>query len=769
MPIFTWRLFIFIFLFPIVASALNDEYFTIVEKDHKKGLFDENGKVIIPVAYEDLGWSAGLPQVYHKVIGFREGNLWGLIDIKNKKVSDARYTTLRPFQEKLLIASLRKKGKGGQVRYGLINNKGEAELSFRYHSLEPHESQLIASVLRNHKPQYGILDQGGAAILGFDHLRVEPLSPERYGVTNLLGQTAVYDNDGAKITEFVYDSISAFTHQLAIIYRDGKQGIIHQDGREMIAPQYRRIKIDSPSQVSVLPFNTWHVYTAENQWVRDYTFEEMQPVGVNLYQVSLGETKTFVDKSGKAVVPIHWQVKQLSGDFAVLTQGEKFGVLLSRRGTEARHEVVLAPEYDSLRVDGQFIIAAQQVGGTSSWSLFNRDGLSLTSFSYQAIFPQREGRFLVKRKGRWGFLDTTGVEVIGCQYLRATSFSGGVASVDCADGQGVIDPDGRWKIKPLNYQGARLSLKRIHDDLYIFRTEPDRPEAIRYGLINSQGEILFTSIHELIHNGHSIWERSAEGKYGLVSYHGERMMKVQYDTISALQDQQVYVFRKEGKYGILDGDGEELFGLENNFQDLFPMTDGFLGVKINDKFGFVDELGRLRIANRYDSIRHFQANMAAVKLLGRWGYIDKGEHLVVQPHFEEAFPFRGKLALVRKDGHYGMVNRKGDAVIPAEYSRIVPAQNNRYKLFSTKLVSGKETPQVGLASESGVVLIHSKYDSLKDLGNGYVVVSRKGRFGLLTLNGRSTIPLKHDQIIYDSFNDVYLALEKPAWQSIDLP
>jgi hypothetical protein len=352
--------------------------------------------------------------------------------------------------------------------------------------------------------------------------------------------------------------------------------------------------------------------------------------------------------------------------------------------------------------------------------------------------------------------------------LEATSFSGGVAGVDCADGQGVIDRDGNWKIKPLNYQGTRLSLERIHDDLYIFRTEPERPEAVRYGLINSKGEKLFTSIHELIDNGHSIWERSAEGKYGLISYQGQRMMEVQYDTISGLQDQQVYVFRKEGKYGILGRDGEELFGLDNNFQDLFPMTDGFLGVKINNKFGFVDELGRLRIANRYDSIRHFQANMAAVKLLGRWGYIDKGEHLVVQPHFELAFPFRGKLALVKRNGKFGMVNRKGDAVIPTEYSQIIPAENNRYMLFTTKLVSGKEILQVGLASESGVVLVHPKYDSLKDLGNGYLIVSRNGRFGLLTLNGRSTIPMKHDQIIYDSFNDVYLALEKPAWQSIDL-
>lgn len=87
------------------GGTLNDEHFTIVEKNHKKGLFDENGKVIIPVAYEDLGWSYGLPQVFHKVIGYREGSLWGLIGIKNKKVCEPRYLTLVPFEDKLIIAA----------------------------------------------------------------------------------------------------------------------------------------------------------------------------------------------------------------------------------------------------------------------------------------------------------------------------------------------------------------------------------------------------------------------------------------------------------------------------------------------------------------------------------------------------------------------------------------------------------------------------------------------------------------------------------------
>ncbi|MEO0331624.1 MAG: WG repeat-containing protein, partial [Bacteroidota bacterium] len=593
----------------------------------------------------------------------------------------------------------------------------------------------------------------------------------RYEVTNLEGKTALFSLEGEALSEFVYDSISDFSHQLAIIYRDGKQGIIHQDGTEAIAPQYYRINIDAPQQVSVLPFNTWHVYSAENQWVRDYTFERIQPVGINLYQISLGETRTFVNQDGEPIIPPYWQVTQLSGEFAVLSEGDKYGVLRSIKTPEPQHNVILSPEFDSLLVDGRFILAARQVGEQEdhlAWTLYDHQGVSLTSFTYQAMLPQQEGRFLVKRKEHWGYLDTTGLEVIPCRYLNATSFSGGVASVDFIEGQGVIDQRGRWKIRPFTYKGAKLSLDRIHDDLYIFQTEAHHYEPIRYGLMNSQGETLFTSFNELINNGNSVWERSAEGKYGLVSFSGERMMEVQYDTISALQEEMVYVFQKEGKYGILNRAGEELVSVENEFEELHPMSDGFLGVMIHGKYGFVDELGRLRIANRYDSITHFQDNMAAVKLLGRWGYISKSERLIVQPHFDHASPFQGKLAVVKKNNLLGMVNRRGEEIIPVEYSRIIPAQQSRFKLEKPREIQGKKVPQVGLVSENGKILIHPKYDALEDLGNGYVIIRRGKRHGLVTLNGRSTIPLKHDDLIYDSFNDVYLALEKPSWQTLDI-
>lgn len=756
----------------VLANTSNDEHFTIVEKNHKKGLFDEDGNVIIPVAYDDLGWSQGLPEVFHKVIGYRENKLWGLIGIKNKIISEPRYTEVIPFVDKLLIASITSSEKS-DIRYGLINTDGEQELSFRYCSLIRHHHQLIASIIRNNRPTYGLLNREGEAILGFDFNSIVPLSEELYGMTNERGQVALFSRDGTALTGFEYDSISTFQHQLAIIYQQGMQGVIQEDGTEVVKPQYRQVKIHGPHAVSVLSFNKWHVYNAENQWVVDYTFDSILPVGEDLYRVKMGSLETFVDRRGESIVPRQWRVESLQEGFAVLSQDKKLGVMRSRGGEEDVHQLILPLEYDSVRIDGQFVLAAKQISETSTdeyvWSLFDAQGKHLTSFAYQSMVPKSEGRFLVQRKNLWGYLDTTGTEVVACQYLRATSFSGGVASVDLTNGQGVIDRQGNWKIEPFNYREGRLNLERVHDDLYIFKTDFELNKATKYGLINSEGKEIYSSHNELVHNGHSLWERNAVGKYGLVSYQGVSMLDIVYDSISPLQEQKIYLFHKEGKSGIIDRQGNILVDLNNDFQELHTMSNEFLGVKINDKFGFVDSQGRLRIANRYDSITHFRDNMAAVKLLGKWGYINKSERLIVQPHFEQAYMFHKNLAVVKKNNRYGMVNRKGQTVIPIEYPRIEPAQQNRFLLYKGDQTGGDQDLKVGLAGNSGKILIYPKYDDLQDLGNGYVIARRGDRYGLLSLNGRSTIPLKHQQLIYDQYNDVYLALEKPAWQTLDLP
>ncbi len=769
--------YLFFLLLPLSARATGDDpRFTVVEEGNKKGLYDENGKLLIPIRYDDLGWSEGSPQVYHRVIGFREKGRWGLIDVQNRRVCSPLFHWLAPHQDKLLIAS-RKKSE--RLKYGLINIKGEQVLAFRYAGLRSHGTQLIAAVSKGQRQAWGVINSEGEAFIGFAYAAIRPVSEARYAVRNEAGQEALFSTEGIALTAFQYDSISGFEHGLAITYQRGKQGAIDLTGTVRVAGQYQEVKIASPRSVSILPFDRWQAYTSANRLVRDYFFDDLQPVGVNLYRAKIGAAHTYISSTGAVVVPKQWSVARLRGDFAVVTDHQKYGVLRNQSTGPEQTRVIVPVAYDSVRTEGSFVIAGKRTNRprvapdskpTFSWELFDAEGTLLSTYVYQEVGGLHEGRFAVRRKDQWGYLDSGGQEVIACQYQSATPFSEGQAMVSFQEGEGVIDTTGQWVVRPLRRNGGKVQLERVNDNLYIFcvtdrRPTDRRPTARQWGLIDQQGQDRYRTPHQLINNGNSLWERRDDGRYGLISYTGRRLLETRYDSVSALQEGKVYTYRREGRFGILSWDGRVLQGLNNNFEELQPMSEGFLGVRINGKYGFVDDWGRLRIANRYDSVTHFSSNMAAVKVMGKWGYINRSERLVVQPRFDCAYPFRGAVAVVKKKGKYGMVNAEGRTVVPTVYEQIVLTEGGRYLLHLNDPQRGK---LMGLVSQTGQPLVHPKYASVVDLNNGFVMVGRNGKYGLLTEEGRSTIPMIHSRFIHDPHNEVYFSVTSPTWKTLKI-
>ncbi len=532
--------------FPVTGN--DGTQFTVVKEGTKKGLFDDDGNMIIPVIYEDLGWSQGTASVYAKTIGYRENNLWGVINIKNKKITAPLFTHLQPFCDKLLIAS---KKENHATHFGLINTKGDQELDFRYCTLEKHDEQLIASILEGSFLIYGVINQKGKALIGFEYSNIVPLSPAAYAVYDQAAHVALYDVEGTALTTFGYDSIAPFKNHLAVVYKDGKQGIIREDGTLAVPLDYKRVKIENTQQVSVLPFGKWHVLTAKNKPVRTYTFDSIVPAGKNLYEVAIGNIQTFVDTTGKPLLPAQWRVVSLQDQFAVIAHGHQYGVLRSKSDT---NQVILQPEYDSLVIDSTYILACKKTpAGESAWSIFNEAGKKITLYAYQSLKKNSEGYFLAKRRDHWGYVDQEGSEAIACQYLEAEPFHHQRAQVSFIDGQGVIDNQGNWIIRPFKYNSAPLQLERIHDHLFIFHTKPHNYASARYGLVDNEGNELYVSNARLADNGNSVWEINDQGIIcGLISYEGKRMLETKYDSISALQENTAYVFVKDSKSGILN-------------------------------------------------------------------------------------------------------------------------------------------------------------------------------------------------------------------------
>ena len=65
-----------------------------------------------------------------------------------------------------------------------------------------------------------------------------------------------------------------------------------------------------------------------------------------------------------------------------------------------------------------------------------------------------------------------------------------------------------------------------------------------------------------------------------------------------------------------------IFNLKKPFERYIPSTREVLIEKEN-RWGFVDSKGRLRISNRYDGAGPFHEGLAPIMLRGKWGFIDK--------------------------------------------------------------------------------------------------------------------------------------------------
>jgi hypothetical protein len=100
-------------------------------------------------------------------------------------------------------------------------------------------------------------------------------------------------------------------------------------------------------------------------------------------------------------------------------------------------------------------------------------------------------------------------------------------------------------------------------------------------------------------------------------------------------------------------------------------SDQYFPIQYFNKWGFINNNGKIQVQPIYESAGCFYHGMARVSVLikGNYksGFIDKNEHFVIPPIYDQAGDFKGELAPVRIGRKWGYVNTAGDMVITPTY------------------------------------------------------------------------------------------------------
>lgn len=128
--------------------------------------------------------------------------------------------------------------------------------------------------------------------------------------------------------------------------------------------------------------------------------------------------------------------------------------------------------------------------------------------------------------------------------------------------------------------------------------------------------------------------------------------------------------------GFFDKNGNELF--KPIFSGMsYGSFENLIVVESNNKFGFLNEYGKMVADTIYDNIDNFHQNLIITKRNNKYGFLDYKGNLISNPIYQEINPNDSYYIIVKYKNKYGVMDINGKIVIPIKYDTIGNFENNK--------------------------------------------------------------------------------------------
>ncbi|QNK77682.1 WG repeat-containing protein [Winogradskyella sp. PAMC22761] len=294
-----------------------------------------------------------------------------------------------------------------------------------------------------------------------------------------------------------------------------------------------------------------------------------------------------------------------------------------------------------------------------------------------------------------------------------------------------------------------------------------------------------TEIKEYVHSGSS---RLFGGKMGLIDYSGNKFLDIVYDEIfsrgnntASVKVSDTLSFRKEysdiiiervrfsSKF-IIDLNGSDP---NETIEKDRPETCPCSKKGENGKYGFVDDNEQFIIEPKYDWVNKFYHGFSKVRIGMLSGYVDRAGN-EIELKYRSAQPFNDGLALVQVSGenHKRFIDVTGKSIVNdstlllnysfsegmavAKRGKKSVIINTKGEIKETKFddISGfsngyakvKIGNYEGLINKLGELVLPVKYRGLSSVRNNAVIFYEKGKYGLMSLDGKVLINPKYETL-----------------------
>jgi len=214
-------------------------------------------------------------------------------------------------------------------------------------------------------------------------------------------------------------------------------------------------------------------------------------------------------------------------------------------------------EAENVRLFSEDLAAFSKVDSTNTiWGFVDTSGKQVINPQFDAVGDFHDGKCAVKNKdGKWGYIDKSGKIIINNQFDSANIFKDGKAVVQLDDKVGVIDEDGKYIINP--------QFKNAYADGTKYLIDQD-------------------------------------GKWGWCDDKGKFIINPQFDDALFFGDSKLACIKNSDKWGYIDNEGKIM--INPQFDLAFPFMNDMAIVKSGDKYGLIDEEGKYKVNPQFDGI-----------------------------------------------------------------------------------------------------------------------------------------------------------------------
>jgi len=657
---------------------------------------------------------------------FRSAEKMGLKNDQDEILIPAAFDTLIPFSDELLIAALFNET-SQTTFYGLLDKTGTEKISFQYRNLMAADNFLIAASRIDDDVKYGIIDTKGSEILDFDYFQIESLGLNFFLLTDYSGHKQVVDiTNKAKIILNRLDSATHFTHDVSVVYYNGKCGLMSAIGEMILPISYKSIAFIDDETIEITPLAQWDAYDFSSQKLfgvqadSAYLFNN-DTIGLSFRSYSF--LKPIESDSSKGPFPGS-MIKSLGNSMVVSLEGQFYLVNMM---DQSQKELLGTP----VMVNEHYLITRQKGFERDSFLILANNGKRTKAEDFRI-----EANYVyLRHNGFWGVYDKKFELVIRPLYNEIHRMANSDFMVNYQGNFGIINNKEEW----------------VHSPTYKKMEEVDT--GIYWGLTHFLQEYLIegtskkeADLHYLMQDNF-ILETNIEGEVRIVSKQGMAISTyikaTYYDHLSDS------VLLNNGKNFIyLTADGNSIFSIKG-YDAVSLQNDNFLPIYKDNGYGFIDLKGKLRIANRYKQVKPFSEDMAAIQIGNKWGFIDRNEALLIQPYYDFAQPFKNGLAIIAIAGKHGLINKNGQEVIQLKYDSIQRIDNFYLLRKGTKW---------GVADLTGKFRFYPNYDEINIRGD-FLVLKRYNQYKIANKSGQFIFDDSFDAVIFNK-SPAYFLLRK---------